>query len=58
MFFGVRSRVINRANPVEQGTDRLLLTVKRGPVRYFVILKPIYTQPTAWNSQATTRKSS
>lgn len=43
---------------VEEGTDRLLLTVRRGPVRYFVVLKPIYTQPTAWKTPAATRKNS
>ncbi|MCZ6746726.1 MAG: PDZ domain-containing protein, partial [Acidobacteria bacterium] len=43
---------------VEQATNRLLLTVKRGPVRYFVVLKPIYTQPTALKAPASSRKSS
>ncbi|TDI34205.1 MAG: PDZ domain-containing protein [Acidobacteria bacterium] len=43
---------------IEQGTDRLLLTVKRGPVRYFVVLKPIYTQPTARKTPSSSRKNS
>jgi serine protease Do len=43
---------------VEQASSRLLLTVKRGPVRYFVVLKPIYTQPTARQAPASSRKNS
>ncbi len=43
---------------IETASTRLLLTVRRGPVRYFVVLKPIYAQPTASAAGGSTRKTS
>jgi serine protease Do len=43
---------------IETGNTRLLLTVRRGPVRYFVVLKPIYAHPTAGATGTTPRKAS